>query len=109
MVKTGSTAKVRGAAATIAALTAVTLATMSPNTALAAPKVSAASQTPVGIDLTYNDTPFWAAYIQYEATYAKQMNIKLIGPLLAAANASLQNQQIEELVNEGALVEKEQN
>ena len=75
---------------------------MSPNTASAAPKVSAASPTPVGIDLTYNDTPFWAAYIQYETTYAKQMNIKLIGPLLAAANASLQNQQIEELVNEGA-------
>ncbi len=30
------------------------------------------------------------------------MNIKLIGPLLAAASASTQNQQIEDLVNEGA-------
>ena len=30
------------------------------------------------------------------------MHIKLLGPLLAAANASLQNQQIEKLVNEGA-------
>ena len=30
------------------------------------------------------------------------MHIKLLGPLLAAANASLQNQQIENLVNEGA-------
>ncbi|HEX4289404.1 MAG TPA: sugar ABC transporter substrate-binding protein, partial [Trebonia sp.] len=33
---------------------------------------------------------------------AAQMHIKLLGPLLAAANASLQNQQIENLVNEGA-------
>jgi simple sugar transport system substrate-binding protein/ribose transport system substrate-binding protein len=57
---------------------------------------------PIGIDLTYNNTAFWAAYINYETQYAKQLHIKLIGPLLAAANASLQNQQIEELVNEGA-------
>ena len=57
---------------------------------------------PIGIDLTYNNTAFWAAYINYESQYAAQLHIKLIGPLLAAANASLQNQQIEELVNEGA-------
>src|SRR5258707_10228857 len=30
------------------------------------------------------------------------MHIKLLGPLLASASASLQNQQIEDLVNEGA-------
>ena len=60
------------------------------------------SQVTVGVDLTYNNTAFWAAYINYETQYAKQMNIKLLGPLLASANASLQNQQIEELVNEGA-------
>jgi ABC-type sugar transport system substrate-binding protein len=56
----------------------------------------------IGVDLTYNNTAFWAAYINYETQYAKQMHIKLLGPLLAAANASLQNQQIEDLVNEGA-------
>lgn len=56
----------------------------------------------VGVDLTYNNTAFWAAYINYETQYAKQMHIKLLGPDLAAANASLQNQQIQELVNEGA-------
>jgi simple sugar transport system substrate-binding protein/ribose transport system substrate-binding protein len=54
------------------------------------------------VDLTYNNTAFWAAYINYEQQYASQMHIKLLGPLLAAANASLQNQQIENLVNEGA-------
>ncbi len=63
---------------------------------------SAAGPIPIGIDLTYNNTAFWAAYINYEKQYAQQLHIKLIGPLLAAANASLQNQQIEELVNEGA-------
>ncbi len=63
---------------------------------------SAAGSTTIGVDLTYNDTAFWAAYINYETQYAQQLHIHLLGPLLAAANASLQNQQIEELVNEGA-------
>jgi simple sugar transport system substrate-binding protein/ribose transport system substrate-binding protein len=56
----------------------------------------------IGVDLTYNNTDFWSAYITYEKSYAKSMHVKLIGPLLSAASASLQNQQIEELVNEGA-------
>jgi ABC-type sugar transport system substrate-binding protein len=56
----------------------------------------------IGIDLTYNNTAFWAAYINYEQQYAQQLHIKMLGPLLAGADASLQNQQIENLVNEGA-------
>ena len=60
------------------------------------------SGTTIGVDLTYNDTAFWAAYINYETQYAQQLHIHLLGPLLAAANASLQNQQIQTLVNEGA-------
>src|ERR1700685_1476110 len=63
---------------------------------------SSSSTIKIGVDLTYNNTAFWAAYINYESQYASQYHVKLIGPLLAAANASLQNQQIEELVNEGA-------
>jgi ABC-type sugar transport system substrate-binding protein len=63
---------------------------------------SASGQVTVGVDLTYNNTAFWAAYINYEQQYAQQMHIKLLGPLLSAASASLQNQQIEQLVNEGA-------
>ena len=59
-------------------------------------------QVKVGVDLTYNNTAFWAAYINYETQYARQLHIKLLGPLLSAASASLQNQQIQELVNEGA-------
>src|SRR5580658_1328016 len=63
---------------------------------------SSSGQVTIGIDLTYNNTAFWSAYINYETQYAQQMHIKMLGPLLAAANASLQNQQIEQLVNEGA-------
>ena len=68
----------------------------------AAASPAASGQVTIGVDLTYNNTAFWAAYINYEQQYAQQMHIKLLGPLLAAANASLQNQQIEQLVNEGA-------
>jgi ABC-type sugar transport system substrate-binding protein len=63
---------------------------------------AASGQVTIGVDLTYNNTAFWAAYINYETQYAQQMHIKLLGPLLSAASASLQNQQIEQLVNEGA-------
>ena len=67
-----------------------------------ASSASTTGSTAIGVDLTYNDTAFWAAYINYETQYAGQLHIKLLGPLLAAANASLQNTQIETLVNEGA-------
>jgi ABC-type sugar transport system substrate-binding protein len=73
-----------------------------PASASAAATSSGSGQVTIGVDLTYNNTAFWAAYINYEQQYASQMHIKLLGPLLAAANASLQNQQIENLVNEGA-------
>jgi len=63
---------------------------------------SSSGQVAIGVDLTYNNTAFWAAYINYEQQYAQSMHIKLLGPLLASASASLQNQQIENLVDEGA-------
>src|ERR1700748_2517717 len=53
-------------------------------------------QVTIGVDLTYNNTAFWSAYINYETQYAQQMHVKLLGPLLAAATASLQNQQLEQ-------------
>ena len=59
-------------------------------------------QVTIGVDLTYDNTAFWSAYINYEQQYATQLHIKVLGPLLSAASASLQNQQIENLVNEGA-------
>jgi ribose transport system substrate-binding protein len=80
------------------ALAAVAAATL----IAACSSAQAAGQTTIGVDLTYNSTAFWAAYINYETQYAQQLHIHLLGPLLAAANASLQNTQIENLVNEGA-------
>jgi simple sugar transport system substrate-binding protein/ribose transport system substrate-binding protein len=74
----------------------------STSTGTSTSSTSTSSPISIGVDLTYNNTAFWSAYINYETQDARQLGIKLIGPLLAAANASLQNQQIEELVNEGA-------
>jgi ABC-type sugar transport system substrate-binding protein len=95
-----------GVPAAAAAVAAMFLAACgsggSSNSSSGGPTSPSGSQVTIGVDLTYNNTAFWAAYINYETQYAKQMNIKLIGPLLASANASLQNQQIEELVNQGA-------
>jgi len=56
----------------------------------------------IGVDLTLDNTDFWSAYIGYEKQYAKQMGIKLLGPDIAGTDAATQNQQIQELVNEGA-------
>jgi ABC-type sugar transport system substrate-binding protein len=99
--------------ATIAGLAAVAAATLiaacsssssgsSTSGATSTSSASAAAETTIGVDLTYNSTAFWAAYINYENQYAQQLHIHVLGPLLAGANASLQNTQIENLVNEGA-------
>jgi simple sugar transport system substrate-binding protein/ribose transport system substrate-binding protein len=97
-----------GTVATVAIAAAALLAACSssssstPAASGGTPAGSSGSEPTIGVDLTYNNTAFWAAYINYESQYAKQLHIKMLGPLLAAADASLQNQQIEELVNEGA-------
>ena len=98
------------AAACSSSSTSSTSAAAQASTASAAVSTAAASaassssggQVTIGVSLTYNNTAFWSAYINYETQYAQQMNVKLLGPLLSAASASLQNQQIEQLVNEGA-------
>jgi len=85
-------------------LAAVTAAGCSSKAPGSSGSTSATGSGPIkiGVSLTYNNTAFWAAYIQYEQQYASQDNVQLLGPELAQANASLQNQQIETLVNEGA-------
>ncbi|HMK97813.1 MAG TPA: sugar ABC transporter substrate-binding protein [Acidimicrobiales bacterium] len=82
--------------------------------ALAAPllsvstSVATASAAPIkiGVALTYNNTPFWSAYISYEQQFASQFGVQLIGPLVCCdtygSDAPLQNQQVKDLVNEGA-------
>ena len=47
----------------------------------------AAAEVPIGVDLTYNNTAFWAAYVNCESQYTKQMHIKLLGPDIAGASA----------------------
>ena len=85
-----------------AASTSAPAASAGASTSAAATGSAGSGQVKIGVDLTYNNTAFWAAYINYEQQYAAQMHITLLGPLLSAASASLQNQQIENLVNEGA-------
>jgi ABC-type sugar transport system substrate-binding protein len=99
----GSAVAGLAAAALIAAMAGCGSSNSSSSSSPAATgSTSTSAPVTIGVDLTYNNTAFWSAYINYETQDAKQLGIKLIGPLLAAANASLQNQQIEELVNEGA-------
>ncbi len=87
---------------TSAAAPASTASAAVSTAAASAASSSSSGQVAIGVSLTYNNTAFWSAYINYEQQYAQQMNVKLLGPLLSAASASLQNQQIEQLVNEGA-------
>jgi len=75
--------------------------------AAGAASAAAPSQTiKVGVALSYNNTAFWSAYVAYEQQFAKQFNVQLIGPLVCCdtygSDATLQNQQIKDLVNEGA-------
>jgi ABC-type sugar transport system substrate-binding protein len=94
------------AAATLIAACSSSSSSSSPSSsgtsAPAASSAGAAEMTPIGVDLTYNNTAFWAAYINYENQYAAQLHIHMIGPLLAGNDANVQNTQIETLVNEGA-------
>lgn len=60
----------------------------------------------IGVALSYNNTAFWSAYVAYEKQFARQMGVQLIGPLVCCdtygSNATLQNSQVKDLVNEGA-------
>ena len=75
--------------------------------AVSAASAAAPTQTiKVGVALSYNNTAFWSAYVAYQQQFAKQFNVQLIGPLVCCdtygSDATLQNQQIKDLVNEGA-------
>ena len=93
-------------AAAVAAMMIVAACSSSPSSSgssgSSTGSASGSGEVSIGVDLTYNNTAFWAAYINYEAQYAQQLHIKMIGPLLAGNDANTQNTQIETLVNEGA-------
>ena len=90
-------------------MAAAGLVALSVSSVGAASAASAAAPIPtikVGVALSYNNTAFWSAYVAYEQQFAKQYRVQLIGPLVCCdtygSNATLQNQQIKDLVNEGA-------
>jgi len=91
-----------GVVAAVAALIAVLIAACSTSSSSTPGSGNTGKQVTIGVALTYNSTAFWAAYLNYESQYAKQLNVKVLGPLIAGTDASLQNTQIENLVNEGA-------
>ena len=87
----------RAVTAAVAALAAVTLiaacssasSSSSGSGATSASSAKAAGQTAIGIDLTYNNTAFWSAYINYETQYAAQLHIRTIGPGEQRANGAI--------------------
>jgi ribose transport system substrate-binding protein len=88
--------------AVAAALLATLVAACSTNSSSNSTNGNSSKQVTIGVALTYNSTAFWAAYLNYESQYAGQLGVKVLGPLIAGNDASLQNTQIENLVNEGA-------
>lgn len=54
----------------------------------------------VGVSLAGYATDFWAAYVQYEAQYAKQLGLTLDGPISANGDAATQASQIQSMINQ---------
>jgi ABC-type sugar transport system substrate-binding protein len=63
-------------------------------TAKSSPKIK------VCVSLAGYSTGFWAAYVQYEATFAKQDGLTLVGPESANGDAATQAAQIQTCINE---------
>jgi simple sugar transport system substrate-binding protein/ribose transport system substrate-binding protein len=54
----------------------------------------------VGVSLAGYSTDFWAAYVKYESTYAKQLGLTLDGPISANGDAATQATQIQTMINQ---------
>jgi len=54
----------------------------------------------VGVSLAGYSTDFWAAYVKYEAQYAKQLGLTLNGPISANGDAATQASQIQTMINQ---------
>jgi ribose transport system substrate-binding protein len=61
---------------------------------------AASKKMVVGVSLAGYSTDFWAAYVQYEATYAKQLGLTLDGPISANGDAATQASQIQTMINQ---------
>src|ERR1035441_7724954 len=54
----------------------------------------------VGVSLAGYSTGFWAAYVQYEKTFAAQDGLTLVGPESANGDAATQASQLQTCINE---------
>jgi ribose transport system substrate-binding protein len=61
---------------------------------------AASKKMVVGVSLAGYSTDFWAAYVQYEAAYAKQLGLTLDGPISANGDAATQASQIQSMINQ---------
>ena len=72
----------------------------SSSTSGASAGTAAAKKMVVGVSLAGYSTDFWAAYVQYEAQYAKQLGLTLDGPISANGDAATQAAQIQTMINQ---------
>jgi ribose transport system substrate-binding protein len=80
---------------TAAAATSATNAAATSSSTGAAP-----AKMVVGVSLAGYSTDFWAAYVKYEAAYAKQLGLTLDGPISANGDAATQASQIQSMINQ---------
>jgi ribose transport system substrate-binding protein len=74
--------------------------TSSGSTSGASASTAADKKMVVGVSLAGYSTDFWAAYVKYEATYAKRLGLTLNGPISANGDAATQSAQIQTMINQ---------
>jgi ribose transport system substrate-binding protein len=77
-----------------------TTGTTNPSSGTSASPASTPKKFVVGVSLAGYSTDFWAAYVQYEATDAKQLGLTLDGPISANGDAATQSSQIQTMINQ---------
>jgi ribose transport system substrate-binding protein len=66
----------------------------------AAASAKSSGKIKVCVSLAGYSTGFWAAYVQYEAKFAKQDGLTLVGPVSANGDAATQASQIQTCINQ---------
>jgi simple sugar transport system substrate-binding protein/ribose transport system substrate-binding protein len=74
--------------------------TTSPSSGTSASPATSTKKMVVGVSLAGYSTDFWAAYVQYEGAYAKQLGLTLDGPISANGDAATQSSQIQTMINQ---------
>ncbi len=82
-----------------AGLAGVLFASAAPAGAVSA-QAAKSKRIVVGVSLAGYSTGFWAAYVQYEKTFAKSDGLTLDGPISANGDAATQAQNIQTMINQ---------